>query len=281
MFLIPLLSALLQASSSTIDKVILRMRRVTFQMYAGASFPLIFLVTLILFLVFRPPFSFTLFTGTAGLFFVITVLITIGNNLIFYRALKTDSLGEMQMLDLVHNIPVIVLTSLFFADERNGYVIVLALIATLLIIWSHWENHHLKIAKKSRLFLLWSITFAPLMAPIAKVLLVSWHPISLELARTGAVALLLWPFFVKQVRETSPRTFTLLVITNTLSALAWILLYFSYQYFGVVYSTLLFLLHPLFVYFASLAFLKEKFQWKKLTAFIIILCSIAAAQFFI
>jgi len=281
MFLLPLLSALLQASSSTIDKVILRTRRVTFQMYAGASFPLIFLVTLILFLIFRPPFSFTLFTGATGLLFAITVFITIGNNLIFYRALKTDALGEMQMLNLVHTIPVIVLTSLFFADERNGYIIAFALIATILIIWSHWEHHHFKIAKKSLLFLLWSVTFAPLMAPIAKMLLFSWHPISLELARTGVVALLLWPLFVEQVKKTSPKTFTLLVTTNTLSALAWILLYFSYQYFGVVYSTLLFLLHPLFVYFASLAFLKEKFHWKKLTAFIIILCSIAAAQFFI
>ena len=281
MFLLTLLSALLQASSSIIDKVILSMRRVTFQMYAGASFPLIFLITLIVFFIFRPPFPLETLFGSGGVLVLAIVGLTIGNNLFFYRALQTDTLSEMQALDLLRAIPLILFASFFFPDERNWYIMSLALVSAFAVLWSHWEHHHFKIAKNSLPFLIWSLTIAPLMAPFSKILLFSWHPISLQLVRTGLTGLILWPIFAKETRSVSSKTFLLLVSANLLSTLAFILIYFSYHYLGIIYTTLLFLLHPLLVYAGAFVFLKEKFHWKKVTAFIIILLSIGAAQFFI
>ena len=42
-FLFPILAAILQAGSLTLDKVVLSIRRVNFKTYTGVSFPLIFL----------------------------------------------------------------------------------------------------------------------------------------------------------------------------------------------------------------------------------------------
>jgi len=120
-FLFPILAAILQAGSFTLDKVVLSIRRVNFKTYTGVSFPLIFLITLVIFFIFRPPLSLDLLAGNLRWLLLISVGMTIVTNLIFYRALDDDKLGEIQTLDLLHSIPIIIFASVFFADERNFF----------------------------------------------------------------------------------------------------------------------------------------------------------------
>lgn len=277
-FLFPILAAILQAGSLTLDKVVLSIRRVNFKTYTGVSFPLIFLITLVIFFIFRPPLSSDLLAGNLWWLLLVSIGMTVVTNLIFYRALDNDKLGEIQTLDLLHNIPIIIFASIIFTDERNFFVIIPTIIASLAVIWSHWEHHHFKIAKHTLPFLVWSLSTAPIGGSISKVLLISWNPISLELVRSGAVALILGPLFAKYAPKVSFKTFSLLLATNVLTSIAWILFYFSYQRSGIIYTILVFSLRPLLVYLASVFFLKEPFHWKKTTAFAIVLLSIAIAQ---
>lgn len=277
-FLFPLFAAILQAGSITLDKVVLSIRRVNFKTYTGVSFPLIFLITLVLFLIFRPPLSLDLLAGNLWWLLLVLIVMTILTNLIFYRALDDDKLGEIQTLNLLQAIPIIIFASIFFTDERNYSVIIPALIAALAVIWSHWEHHHFKIAKHTLPLLIWSLSTAPIGASISKILLTSWNPISLELVRSGAVALILGPLFVKYAQKISLKAFLLLVATNILTSVALILFYFSYQRSGIVYTMLVFSFQPLLVYLASVFFIKEPIHWKKATAFAIVLLSIGIAQ---
>ena len=273
-FLFPILAAILQAGSFTLDKVVLSIRRVNFKTYTGVSFPLIFLITLVIFFIFRPPLSFDLLAGNLWWLLLVSIGMTIVTNLVFYRALDDDKLGEIQTLDLLHAIPIIIFASIIFADERNFLVIIPALVASSAVIWSHWEHHRFKIAKHTLPFLIWSLSVAPIGASISKVLLASWNPISLELVRAGAVALILGPLFARYAQKVSFKAFSLLLATNILTSIAWILFYFSYQRSGIIYTILVFSLQPLLVYLASVFFLKEPFHWKKATAFAIVLLSI-------
>ena len=276
--LFPVLAAVLQAGSFTLDKVILSIRRVSFKTYTGVSFPLIFLITLVIFLIFRPPLSFGLLAGNLWLVFLVSISLSIITNLVFYRALDADKLGEIQTFDLLHSFPIIIFSSIIFTDERNFTVIIPALFASLAIIWSHWERHHFKIAKYTLPFLIWSLSAAPVGAVMSKILLASWNPISLELVRSGTMALVLGPLFFKYAIKIPSKAFSILLITNILTSVAWILFYFSYQRLGIVFTILIFSLQPLLVYFSSVFFLKEKLQWKKAVAFVIVLVSIATAQ---
>ncbi len=277
-FIFPLLAAVLQAGSFTIDKVVLGIRRVSFKTYISISFPLIFLITFIIFALFRPPFSSELLAGSLGYLLFVSIAMIMVTNLLFYRALDEDRLGEIQTLDLLHSIPIIVFSSIIFADERRFFVVLPALIASGAIIWSHWEHHHFKIRRNTMPFLLWSLAAAPIGASISKVLLSAWNPISLEFVRSGALAVLFGAIFHRQRKSVPLQTLPLFILTNVLSAVAWILFYFSYQRSGIIYTILLFSLQPLLVYFASLIFLKEPLQPKKITAFLIVLASIVVAQ---
>ncbi len=278
-FFLPIAAAILQAGSFTLDKTILSLKGITYKQYIGISFPLIFLVTIAIYAIFRPPvLAPELYEGNLKWLLLVSLGFIIITNLFYYRALDNDSLGEIQTLDLFRNVPVIIFSSIIFADERNAAVIIPALVASLVIIWSHWNHHHFEIKKFTKVYFVWTLLISPFGAPIAKSLLSVWNPISLSLVRDGSMALILGPLFSKYSKKSSARAFLLLVATNMLTTVAWILYYFSYQRSGIVYTVLIFSLQPLLVYFASLIFLKEKFHKKKFIAFLVVLASIAVAQ---
>ncbi|MBI2624007.1 DMT family transporter [Candidatus Parcubacteria bacterium] len=275
---LPIIAAVLQAGSFTLDKVVLSFRRVTQSTYLGVSFPLIFAITLLIFLALRPPLDMQFFAGRLGWLLAASIALIVLNNFIFYRALDHDGLAELETIGLISKVPTILLAGVVFVDERNFSLIIPALIAALAIVWSHWEKRHFQLARDTRPVLLWSLVAAPIAAVVSKELLSVWHPVSLELVRSGAAALVLGPLYVNAVRQVSGRAFGLLVLTNILTTVAWILFFFSYQRLGIVHTLLLFSVQPLLVYLAAIVFLRERFSWRKTVAFFVILAAIAAAQ---
>jgi drug/metabolite transporter (DMT)-like permease len=219
-----------------------------------------------------------MFEGNIWLLVMVSVVLSIISNSIYYRALDADKLGEIETLGLLSGIPIIIFSSVIFADERKLAVLFPAMVAVLAVVWSHWQRHHFNIAKRTLPFLIWSLLSVPAGAALSKILLSHFNPISLEVVRSGIIALFFLPLFLRQTKNVSLKAGWLLLITNILTSVAWLLFYFSYQRSGIVYTLLLFSLQPLLVYFASVAILKEKIQIKKIVAFAVILLSIGAAQ---
>ena len=276
--LFTLLAALLQASSFTLDKAILNIRRVNYRTYVAISFPLLFLVDLVAFSIFLPPIRISLLTGHLGLILYATLGIATVTNLLFYRALAHDHLSEMQTVSLIAQAPIIITAGVLFTDERNLALIIPALIASLALVWSHWEGHRLVFKRGTLPYILWILVTAPLMAAWAKVLLTHWHPITLITIRHGIMALVLGPWYFARKTPVPRRAWTFLLLTNVLSAVASILYFTSYQRLGIIYTVLLFSLEPLLVYFFSLLFLREPFIKKKFVAFLVVILSIVIAQ---
>ena len=277
-FILPALSAALQGASVTLDKAILLKRRMDERSYITRGFPLYFLFTLAVFLVLRPPIHIQDLKGMMGLFMILTIVITSGTNVLFYRAMKGDVLSEIQTVELLKDLPTILLVSLLFTDERRPIVLAAAVIATLTVVWSHWKHHHFSVKGATAVFLAWMLVTKPLQAVMAKELLVVWHPVSLEFIRTAGLTLILVPLFWKGAKRVPRNVYGPLILTNALSALGWVLYYMSFKASGVIYTVLLFSLQPFLVYTASMMFLKEKFHWKKCVGFIVVLICVAIAQ---
>lgn len=279
MFIFPFLAAVLQATSATLDKVILS-KKVNFRGYLGISFPISFFVTLIIFSIYKPTISYEFFSGFQLFWLLVSIILTILTNYIIYKALAQDYLGEIETIGLVAAIPTIILSSIVFTSERNFFVVILAIIASAAIIWSHLEGGKLSIRKNTLPFLVCALTLMPLNAIVMKILLSHWSPISLELIRNGVVAAVFLPMFQKSIKATNFTAMLFLLLTNVLTSVAWILFFFSYQKIGIIYTILLFSLQPILVYFAAIFILKEQPQYKKIVAFIIVIASIAIAQFY-
>ncbi len=277
-FLIPVLSAILQSASFTIDKFTLNIKKVTYKNYTVISFPLIFIFTLIIFLIFRPPLSLDLFYGKYLLLIAISIILGICTNIIFYKVMKTENLTEIETITLINRVPIVILAGIFFIEERNYITMALAIFSALVLVWSHWEKHHFHIAKKTWPFLIWTFTVAPLVAIITKELLQQFNPIALHLVTSGFEAIFFLIIFSKNFERTPKKAIPFLILTNLLTTIAWILYFFSFIKSGIVFTILVFSLQPLLVYLASIIFLKEKFNKKKAIAFLIILVSIAATQ---
>ena len=127
-------------------------------------------------------------------------------------------------------------------------------------------------------YFIWIILVSPFRAIIAKSLLELWNPISLQLINEGFVGLLFFIIFFKSIKYAPKKSLPLLFLTNLLTTTAWILYFFSFQKIGIVYTVLIFSLEPILVYISSLVFLKEKFHWKKATAFFIIIIVIILSR---
>ncbi|MBR9705009.1 EamA family transporter [Candidatus Pacearchaeota archaeon] len=276
----PISAALIQAGSMTMDKIVLSIKKVTYKNYMGISFPLIFLFTLIIFLIFRPELNLHLLKGKYIFFLIAMIALVIITNLLYYRALKKDLLSEMQTISLLRGIPLIIFAAIIFPMERNYLIIALSVIALIAIIWSHYEHNHFKISKKTLPFLIWILTLAPLTGILNKFILEIWSPITMQLVTDGIIVLILTPLFFKDIKTFPKKGIPLILLINFLTSIAWILYFFSYQVSGIIYTVLIFSLQPILVYLASLIFLKEKINYKKLIAFIIIIAVIIISQVF-
>ena len=222
-FLYPLGAAVLQAASSTLDKVTLSIKKVTYKSYNGISFPLIFLFTLILFLIVKPNLSINQFTPFLIILILVSTIFSIITNLLYYRALKSDLLSEMQTFSLLSHIPLIILTALVFSEERNPIIIILAIISAGFLVWSHYEHHHLKISRKTLPYFIWIMIIAPFGGIISKILLKTFDPISLQLIRDFIIAIVFIIIFLKSIKQTPKKAYLPLILTNILTTIAWIL----------------------------------------------------------
>lgn len=277
-FILPAIAAVLQAGSVTIDKVTLKIKNFNYKNYTVISFPLIFIFTLIIFALFKPPLNFSLFQGIYLYLIIASIILGIATNIIFYKVLKSQQLGEIQTIGMLSRIPLIIFAGVFFIEERNYLTMSLAILSALSLVWAHWEKHHFHIAKKIWPFLLWTLFVSPFGGIISKKLLELWNPISLHLITSGFEAIFFIAIFSSSIKKTPIKSIPYLLVTNVLTTIAWILYFFSYQSQGIVFTVLVFSLQPILVYLASLIVLKEKHHWKKTLSFIIILIAISLSQ---
>ena len=274
----PIGASVFQAFSLSVDKAILSLKKVSSRAYLGVSFPVTALITFFIFLIFRPELSLEMFSGKYFWLILFSITLTLGSNLLFYKALRSDYLIELQTIDLLKNIPVIILASIVFSDERNFLIVFLALIAVFSLVWAHWEKGHFRIAKKTMPFAFWVFFVSPVNMIIAREILKTWSPISFQLVINGSIGLLFLYSFSKDVKKINKSVIPWFLVTNFLTTVAWILYFFSYQISGIVFTVLVFSIQPFLVYLISLFFFKEKFNWKKISALLIILITIIISQ---
>jgi drug/metabolite transporter (DMT)-like permease len=279
--------ALLEGIGTILEKKTLRIKGVSYQNYITIGFLLIVLASIPVFLVlssfFPQIFNWRIaseaFQLKNILIFTSVIIISVIANMFVYYAMKWEKITELEPIKLSQALFVIILAFIFYAAERQTIsVIIPALIASLALIFSHFKRHHVQFNKYAMAAIAGSFFFA-LELVISRVLLDFYSPLTFYLLRCFFIFLIALIIFNKQIKNVNKTAWTYITITGFIWVIYRSILYYSYTLKGIIFTTLLFLLAPIFIYLFSYKYLNEKPNWRNIIASIIILLCVLYATF--
>lgn len=275
MIWIPFAGAISEAAGTILEKTVLRKRKINYKVYTVFSFLAIVLVSLPLLYFFwkLTPEAYET-KNLLILAFIITTSI-IANLLMFY-SLKREKVSELEPLRLFQPLFVILLAFIIYSTERKYSILIAALIASGALIFSHIEKHHFRFNKYLIAALLASLFFAVELVA-TKALLPYYSGITFYFVRCAAILLITLAIFRPNPKNIDKTSGILIFITGAIWVFYRVLLYYGYATYGVIFTTLLFILAPVFIYAFARIFLKEKLTWRNIVATIVIILCVTYA----
>jgi drug/metabolite transporter (DMT)-like permease len=280
--------AFLEAAGTILEKKILRKHNVDSRSYTVLEFIAIIITSIPVFLIlnncFPQIFAWKITSEAFQIknLLIFLAIITSGlfANLLVFYAMKWEKITELEPIRLIQPLFVILFAFVLYSAERSTSIKILgaALIASLALVFSHLKRHYLQFNKYAMAAIFGSILFALDLA-LSNFLLPFYSPLSLYFTRSLIILIICSMFIKVNFKAQKKQTWIYLAVIGFIWVIYRAILYYSYTMKGVIFTTLLFMLTPIFIYIMSHVYLKEKLNWKNILASIIILACIAYAMF--
>jgi len=263
-----------------LERIVLRKKKVGVELYQTASFLAIIISLLPLVYFFWKLDSGAFESKNIVLFLLVIFFSTIANLLVFY-SLKWEKVGNLEPARVLEPLFVILLAIVFsfFAEnlfERNFKIIIPALIASLALIFSHIKKHHLKFSPYFIAAIFGSFFFA-LELVFSRLILDFYSPVTFYFLRSSSIFLLSFLIFRPDFKKLDSKVRWQIFLTGFIWMIYRIVVYYGYLNVGVIFTTLLLMLGPIFIYALAYFILKEKIRWQNFAAAVIIVSSVAYA----
>ena len=275
MFYLPFIGSFLEAAGMTIEKIMLKKKNLNFKNYTLYGFLSIVILMLpfIFFFWNIKPEAYSLKNILLMAFIIISALAA---NLLTYYALKRENLTAMEPIRLMQPMFTIILAIIIYSSERtNLLTIVLAIIASLTLVFSHISKHHLKYDKYIIAALFGSLFFSVELVA-SKPLLQYYNSTTFYFLRCLAILIITAIIFRPKNKVDNKLKFTIL-LTSAMWIIYRIILYYGYNSLGIIFTTILFILTPVFTYIFAAIFLKEKITIKQIIATAVIIACVVLA----
>jgi drug/metabolite transporter (DMT)-like permease len=285
---IPFFGAFSEAVGTIIEKKILMKRKLETRAYNTFSFMaiVILLIPIIFLANYFMPDKFPIKVDSLALT-IPNILIMLGviifsilANLFTFYAMKWEKITEIEPMRLMQPMFTIILAFFLFTTERETQtsIIILSVIASLTLIASHMRKHHFSFNKYAWAAIFGSFFFA-LELVISKEILSLYPPIIFYLIRCLGIFIFSLAIFRPNPNKIQKSTWIMIFGVSFIWIAYRFLLYSSYLSQGVIMTTLLFILTPVFIYLFSWKYLKEQFKWRNLIASIVIVVCVAIAMY--
>ncbi len=274
MFYYPILGALALATGTILQKKVLRVRKIDIKLYHVLEFLVITLVMLPFIYFFWKLTPEALELRNIFIFSLVIFFSIIANMFTFY-SMKWEKVSNIEPAKILEPLFVI-LFAIFFSYligqemfERNTKIIIPALIAGAALIFSHIKKHHLRFNKYFIAAIMGSFFFAFELV-ISKLILDFYSPITFYFLRCSSMFLISFALFRPKFNGLNTKIkFEILAI-----GIVWffyrIIVYYGYLNIGVIFTTLMIMLGPIFIYLFAHIFLKEKLNWRNIIAALVI-----------
>jgi len=280
MVYIPILGAFALGAGTVLERFILKKKKIGIKLYQTVSF---FAITLIML-----PFLYFFWKLDAGAFSLKNILIFVGviissitANLFVFYSLKWEKITNLEPARILEPLFVVLLAVIFsfFTQglyERNVKLVIPAIIAAVALIFPHIKKHHLKVNKYIIAAICGSLFFA-LELVLSRLILDFYSPITFYFLRCISIFLISIIIFKPNFKILDKKNSIIIFITGAIWVVYRIAVYFGYLKYGVIFTTLVIMLGPIFIYILADIFLKEKLNWKNLISSIIIIACVMYA----
>lgn len=281
MIWIPILGAIALASGTILQKLILRVRKVNIKLYQSSEF-LAIVIAMLPFIYFFWQVDSQALELKNILLFGLVIIFSIIANLLVYYSMKWEKVSNLEPAKILEPLFVILLAIVFSflvsetLYERNLKIIIPALLSGVALIFSHVKKHHLKFSKYFIAAIFGSFFFA-LELIITRLILDFYSPISFYFVRCASIFLISFIAFKPNFKELNTKVKWEVFAIGFIWVAYRVAVYYGYLELGVIFTTLLIMLGPLFIYLFAWKFLKEKLNWRNIVAAGIIVASILYA----
>ncbi len=281
LIILPIIAAIASGGGLVIEKVVLKTRKVGPRLYQTAGFLAIILIMI--------PFIFFFWKLDPAALSLTNILImlavvagsVIANVFVFY-SLKWEKVSHIEPARLLEPLFVILLAigfSYLFGEtlfERNTAVIIPAIIASLALVASHIKKHHLEFNKYFIAAILGSLFFA-LELVVSRLILDFYSPMSFYFIRSFLVLLVSYLIFRPNFNRLPKKARWEILAAGAIWIVFRVLMYYGYIELGVIFTTLMLMLGPIFIYLFAWKFLGEKPGWRNLGAAVVIIAAVLYA----
>lgn len=281
MIYLPIIGSFCQATVLTFRKSITRNHYITSKNYNIYFFFLIFLIMLPVSLYFwdiePDAFKFSNIILLGFLFLLATVA-----NIFLTKGIKKEKLNQIE--PIIQSGPLIVITITFilsflfeiYRPERNLLLLIPALIASFTLVVSRIEKHHFKYDKYI-LYAFFAVLLFSLEMVLTRPILEYMSGFTFYFLRSVFIVIITLVLYHPHLKKPENKIIGLIFLQSLFLIGFRLILYYGYENLGIIFTTTIFILSPVFVFSESRIFLKEKLNKKQIiTSIIIILCVVAA-----
>jgi drug/metabolite transporter (DMT)-like permease len=213
--------------------------------------------------------------------FGIVVLLSIIANLFTFYSMKWEKVSNLEpakMLEPLFTILLAIIFSFFAVElyDRNYNVIIPALIAGSALIFSHIKKHHLEFNKYFIAAIIGAFFFASELVT-TRLILNYYSPFTFYFMRCASIFLISIIAFRPNFSKLGKKSALYVLITGFVWVAYRTIVYYGYLTLGVIFTTLIIMLGPVFVYLFARIFLKEKIDKRNIWASVVIIACVLYA----
>jgi drug/metabolite transporter (DMT)-like permease len=271
-----LLSSIANASGLILDKIILSRKKLGLHVFLPLSFLLLFLFSLILVPNFgRIDWDIAGLTNELFLLFMM-VIVAIAWNVLYYQSVQREKVHHTELIMMFAPLVTIILAAVFFPENLDKRIFVLAIIASLALIFSKSTKEHFFTGRTSYNTFL-AVILMSTEAIIIRELLFSYTPVALYAVRTFFIALFFFFYYRPKKLEIQKAYWGMLVGSSLLGLVTMLGKFYAFSQLGIVYTTMILILGPILVFLASWEILHERIRPRMIIASLVVLACVALA----
>jgi len=274
--LLALISAVTNGIGLIWDKIILSRERVTLRVFLPVVFVFLFVFTVILVPWFgQLDLSVALLPNSLFLLFLM-VVIAVAWNVLFYQSIQRETTHQHELVVMMSPLITVLLAAVFFPEEFNGTIFILALIASGALLFAKMTREHQVFTRTSYNTFL-GVVLMSTETIIIRELLYVYNPVALYAVRTLILALFFTGYYRPHYNRISNKHWLMMALSSVFGVVIMLTRFFAFEQLGVIYTTLVAILAPVIVFFGSWEILHEKIRPRVIFASIVILVCVSIA----